>query len=272
MKKTFLIALFLLLPVSVLSKDAEPVLGDAKNYRYEHVIWDRIPISIDLPVSEERIIAFSEPVTIHNTDHRLTTEQVTILNNNGTLYITAKDEFGPVRVSATLKSGEVILLDLSAKKNADDRPIDVLVQSEAESNKESNQKKGGSSAINYISLVRYAIQSLYSPDRMIDRSKGITRFPMGTSKSVRLLKGTQTVDLPLVSWSKNGLYVTAVLVKNVSKNNQLISPSQFNGKWRAFSAYPVNQLAANGRRFDRTTVFLLSDQPFFKALESMRAF
>ena len=84
MKKIILIGMVALLPLYGMASDVVPSIGDSSQNRFEHVIWDRVPIAIDLPVGSERIISFPQPVTIHNTDTRLTTDKVQILNNNAT--------------------------------------------------------------------------------------------------------------------------------------------------------------------------------------------
>jgi integrating conjugative element protein (TIGR03749 family) len=266
-----LLILALFLPLVAFSADVSPMMGDAQALKFEHVIWDRVPIAIELPIDGERIISFPSPVSVHNIDARLTPDKISILNNNGTLYITAKKAFSAIRISVQLQSGTVVLIDLSGKKNADDRAVSVLLKSD-DHQTASSKAHGSQRGIHYAALMRYAVQHLYAPSRLIATSPDISRFPMRASQSVKLLKRSSTIAMPLASWSSKGLYVTAVLVDNVSNSSQAISPSMLNGRWLAFSAYPVNQLSPRGSQYDRTTLFLLSEQPFNKALTSMRGF
>ena len=62
----------------------------------EHVLWDRTPISFEIPLGKERMITFPESVIFHNTNPELTTDRVSTLNNAGTLYIQAKKAFDPI--------------------------------------------------------------------------------------------------------------------------------------------------------------------------------
>lgn len=270
MKKVKGLILSLLLVSSVSMADVLPKVNDSVAQTHsEHVVWDRTPIEFVAPINNERMITFPGSVIFKNTSSQLTSDRVSILNNAGTLYITAKKSFPPIRVSVQMKkTGEVILMDIAGKKNADASPVTVLLSQKPPPS--GHQHKMSSTAINYVTLMRYATQHLYSPTRLVHDDADIYRTAMYTSKSVNLFYGDKTIALPLMSWQGGDLYVTAVLVKNIMHHRIHLVPSQIHGSWLAESLYPNSLLQSSGQSRDRCTVFLVSTKPFNQALFSMK--
>ncbi len=243
------------------------------NVRFEHALWDGMPISFVVPVGQERILHFDSSVSLDNRNANLTSDKLSIMNNNGFLYIKAKKPFAPIRVPFVLKdSGTVVLVDLSASKKATDiAPVQVALQEKIGQGK-GIKKNATPQYVGYIQLIRYAIQNLYSPKRLIEGNLSINRAPMYTTKSLNISRFPGTLALPLASWQGTDLYVTAVLVKNIDKAPVKLDPRTLRGKWLAASFYPSNYLTRSGTLNDRTTVFLVSSRPFNFALKSAKGF
>ncbi|HLB57867.1 MAG TPA: TIGR03749 family integrating conjugative element protein, partial [Gammaproteobacteria bacterium] len=249
--------------------------ANTQQIQSEHVIWNKIPISFVVPVNTERLISFPGAVVFHNADATLTTDKIAILNNAGTLYIKAKQAFDPIRVPIILKeTGDVILLDLSAKANADDSPVEVLLPaSESDSNgtnKSASEMRTAS--VDYPRLMRFAIQQLYAPMRLVHEDSSLYRTPMYTSTSVFLVPNNKVITMPLISWRGGDLYITAILLKNLLRERVHLNPTELNGRWLAASYYPTHYLTPKGTEHDRTTLFLISNRPFNEALNSMREY
>lgn len=273
--KYLLLAASFLTPMSIaFASDVMPLKNVVQNQiQYDHVVWNGIPISFVAPVGHERILRFPSSVSLHNTNPNLTTNKVSILNNNGFLYVTAKKPFSAIRIPFVIKkTGEVVLVDLSAKNNAKSAPVSVVLQTNDNPNSNSNASGKKPQFVNFVSLMRYAIQHVYSPERLITQNTLITRAPMYTTKSVDLFNNSNVVAMPLVSWRGGNLYVTAVLLKNVWNQTVKLDPRNINGNWLSASFYPRNSLQENGSKHDRTTLFLISNQPFNGALNQMRGY
>lgn len=239
---------------------------------FEHVIWNKIPISFVVPVGQERILSFPGSVEIHNTNRKLTTDKISILNNEGTLYIKAKKAFSAIRIPIVVENKhEAVLVDLSAKANTDDTPVSVLFSGGNDGKAESTQSSS-SAAMNYVKLMRYAIQHLYSPLRIVHTNFNIARTPMYTSRTVDLVYGDNVMAMPLISWRGGNLYVTAVLLKNTWKQRIALDPRNLKGNWLAASFYPSNFVAPMGGQHDRTTLFVISARPFNDALNGMKEY
>ncbi len=276
-KITLLFSLFCIIDINAFALDISPSSNVVVNdVQYDHVVWDGIPIAFSVSVGQERILKFPGSVTLNNSNARLTTDKVSIQNNAGFLYIFAKKSFEPIRLDFTLLStGQVILVDLSAEKNASDTPVSVVLSDNNSQNTTSNnthQYQNNIQSVNDVTLMRYAIQHLYAPQRLISHNDSITRVPMETQRSVNLFDDKSAMAMPLISWNAGDLYVTAVLLKNNWDEKILLNPRNINGNFIAASFYPSRIINPKGSNNDRSTVFLVSNKPFNDALNKMKEY
>lgn len=250
----------------------------------EHIVWHKLPIPVDLPVGKERLISFSVPVRLgpcnvgHNTNTALTRDRLTLYNNAGTLYMTAHQVFSPQRLMVCLPSKQtVVYLDLQGKSVADDAPLSIVLPSVVHVNAiTTNQNRSPQITVDQVTLMRYAIQQLYAPERLLTAHPAITRTPMVTTKHVALFNQANVIALPLASWRSGHRYVTAVQVENPMAIPQALWTTDctqstqlcLRGNWQAVSFYPRIYLGVHGSSRDQTTVFVISSRPFGEALKA----
>lgn len=279
-KLTLLFSLFFIVGINAFALDVSPSSNVVVNdVQYDHVVWDGIPIGFAVPVGQERILKFPGSVTLNNSNARLTTDKVSIQNNAGFLYIKAKKEFRPIRLDFTLSStGQVILVDLSANDNVSNTPVSVVLSDNNNQNtsptspNNTHQDQNNIQSVNDVTLMRYAIQHLYAPERLISHNNSITRVPMETQQSVNLFDDKSVLAMPLISWNAGDLYVTAILLKNNWDEKILLNPRNINGNFIAASFYPSRIINSKGSNNDRSTVFLVSNEPFNDALNQMKEY
>lgn len=230
----------------------------------EHVVWDKTPIRIILPLNQERLIRF--PLAVSIVDSELE-NNVGVMKIQDALYFNAHEAFTNKRLIVQLMPyGEAIVLTLSAKEDANDiTPIEVVMAENDEADKPAVAK---SADINAVTLTRFGIQSLYSPERLLVTPPAITRTPMQTHRHITLVYGANITANPLISWHADDLYVTAIELKNELKKTITIDPRQLLGNWQTATFYPTNTLVRQGI----TTVFLTSNRPFGEALMDNREF
>lgn len=252
----------------------------------EHIVWRRTPIEINLPVGLERFVTFPSEVRFGYNKSLLPSSILRVENDNQTLYLLARKPFATQRTEARLSSGELILLDISAKNennkknkkpNANDNPIDIVLPKVGE-HKQANDPGEGSNddfnsniaSVNYVSLMRYAIQQLYAPERLLKASLLITRFPMETTHIAPLFYDDSATAMPLASWRGGDLYVTALLIKNLLNQSLRLDPRVLCGNWVAASFYPQVTLSPKGTAMNRdtSTLFVISKQPFSEAMHA----
>ncbi len=247
MKRT-IIALLLMLNLSVQATPSQS----------EHILWDKTPIVLELPINQERLIHFPQTLTFSYDAGKLNEETLQVTNVSGTLYLKALKEFEVTRAQVTLHDGTVILLDLKAQAVAPTNSLHVLLPSPNEviANKPEHRVVG------YVALMRYAIQQLYAPSRVLSRPDGIQRIPMQTARLVALHPHPDVKAMPLATYKDANHYVTSVLFRNLTDDTILLYPKALRGDFKAVVFYPSQTLKPKGNPQDSTTVFLITDKPF----------
>lgn len=242
----------------------------ANSSTFEHLVWDKTPIHLSLPIEQERMLIFPYPATI--LDNELEGFAI-IQKTKDTFYIKALKAFSSRAVVLRLNpNGEVLKLNLSAKETyTNTKPIQILFPEEPKPAVESAANPSGTS-INFITLTRFAIQSLYSPERLVEMPEGVERVAMRTTKRVTLVSGGGILAHPLQSFSGDGLVVTAIRINNLLSQKQSIEPDALYGKWESIAFYPSNTLSPKGSLGDETVVFVTSRKPFGEALNESQEY
>jgi integrating conjugative element protein (TIGR03749 family) len=235
----------------------------------EHIVWDKTPIHLNISLTEERLIHFPQAISIIDNEAG---DKIAVLKIQDALYLKGKEAFENKRLLVQLMpQGEVVILNLSAEEKVSNNiPVEIVLENKEEPN--SNQPETANSFdINAITLTRFAIQSLYAPQRLLVIPEGVGRIPMQTRRQISLIYGASLESRPLISWHGGAFYVTAVELKNLLNKEVIIDPRRMVGNWQTATFYPTNTLAPRGKE-DTATVFLVSDRPFNEALATGREF
>ncbi|HAT7797093.1 TPA: TIGR03749 family integrating conjugative element protein [Legionella pneumophila] len=232
----------------------------------EHLVWEKVPLVIELPINQERLVQFPQPIKI--IDQQLNAN-LEVLKVKDSLYLKAKEPFKDSRLIAQLlPEGEVVILNLKADEAAKNTtPIEILID---------NPKSTPSQNINQyeynaIQLTRFAIQALYSPERVREIPEGIYRTPMQTNKTIPLFYEASVEARPIASWRGGNLYVTAIELKNLLNKPLQLHFSKIMGQWQTASFFPKSTLPERNQH-ESTTLFVVSDKPFAEALSAHRRY
>lgn len=242
----------------------------------EHIVWQQTPINVSLPVGKERLVNFPVAVEFGYDKNVLPDNLLRVQNNNGTLYLLAKAPFTIQRVQVRCSNeGKIILLNLSAQKEASTTPLDIVLPhassalfSDVTHPLKQQDTETIDSTLGYLTLTRFAAQQLYAPKRLLTQPNTIYRTPMHTTKTVILLRDQSVLAMPLASWRRSDLTVTAVLLRNQLSQSLTLDPRNLCEEWRAATFFPHTLLAPAGQRADSTTVFLIANRSFADALAS----
>lgn len=230
----------------------------------EHLTWKGDPITLSLPLNKEKRIVFNEKVSV-DLKGALNTDQLRIFNNDKSLYLTAFQTFKTTRVFVTLKeSGEVLLIDLKTDEQTSDKTQYI------ESKSITTKGHEAVTDISYVDLIRFAWQQTYAPEKLINNNHEFSRVPMRTNKFISgLVYGDKVIAFPQASWMAGNHYVTIVLLRNkYAHPTDLDITKDLCGQWQAATIYPRASLKSYGNiKYDSTTLFLVSSQPFSKMLE-----
>lgn len=227
-----------------------------------HLVWDKSPIPITLPLNQDRVVHFPKAISIIDSE----LSDVNIMKAQDTLYLNAHHVFHNKRlIVQMMPQGEAIVLSLSANpESLDTTPIEIVSNEASEPSEQIEQ----SFEINPITLTRFAIQSLFSPERLLVTPLNVTRVPMQTTRVVHFMQGAAITARPLISWQYNNLYVTAIELKNDLNKSFVVNPKQFLGAWQTATLFPTNVV----NKGEITTVIVTSARPFNEALALKQEF
>ncbi len=235
----------------------------------EHVVWDRSPIQVMLPVGKERRIDFPVPVKLVVPNDGVSASKPIQIREDGSVYWTATKAFKKLRVQAITLTGYSYLLDVEAKKGAASHPIVIIDERvPVEEDEQTVAELRLTYDYDIVDLTRLAAQSIYAPERLVKALPGITRIPVsGQACASRLYRFHDLAFKPLASWQSPGVparYVTAVRVTSKSRETTVFDPRLLRGDWLAASAQH-SVLEPAGYDGDNTTWYLVSAGPFEEA-------
>ena len=242
----------------------------------ERVLWDKRPIGVHLQVGHERIIHFPDDVRYWLPD--TVKRHVSVLAANGVLYIRAVEPFPITRLRIQgLNDQQVYLLDITASEAAAVSDELIVMTKENTRNRSKEATAYKTTEDWRIRLTRYAAQQLYAPERLVGGDSAIKRIPVESKTSVPLIRGGLIEAVPIASWQGHGLTVTAVRVRNLSRqslqlqfdrsdSHQALDLSHLvRGDWLT-ATLQHDRLGAMGDETDTTTLYLVSNRSFVESL------
>ncbi len=226
----------------------------------ELIEWDRRPMDIALPVGAERIVILDRNVRVGLPRVISGADTLRVQSSGGVLYLLAHDEFDTQRVQLQdVESGEILLVDLSAREGASDEDIKI-VEPEADLAQADKPETTADAPLPPVpvALTRYAAQSLYAPMRTIETLPGVRRVPMRLPESLPTLMPSLPVEAtPLGAWTLDGHTVTAIQLTNRDARAFELDPRWLQGDFHS-AAFMHPTLGPRGGVDDTTTVFVVT--------------
>ena len=264
-----------------------------------HVMWNKDFINLQIPIGKEKIIEFCAPGSVtgcktigfmpYIPETLLQSGSLKYLGANGALYLTATKPFSNKLMQVSLQNsrGDTVFIRLSATYGASTDRIEILLSQQSQSNSSNqNASTDNHNKMNQGQLmpgqtkedssigdmVRWVAQQLYAPKRLLTQPNWIYRVPMHTDRFVALYQGGVVSSMPLASWQAGNYYITAVLIRNVLQDQQVVlTQNMLRGHWIASSFFrlsPLNPAVLTPAQTitDSTTAILVSTVPFDAAL------
>lgn len=236
----------------------------------ETIAWDKTPIALSLPVGKERMISF--PGAVQPGLPRQLASTLRIQTVADTLYIKAAEGFETTRMPVReIGTGRIYLLDLKGEEAAPTTPVRIAVSGEAASDASVMLRTTAPASVGptpdhgLMTLTRFAAQQVYAPERLIAPLAGVTRTPMTRTVAPQIFEGAFVEVTPLASWrARNGLYVTALKLKNRLNERFEVDPRRIRGEWLATTLHH-RALGPRGADSDTTTAYVVSDKRFEEA-------
>lgn len=111
----------------------------------------------------------------------------------------------------------------------------------------------------FAGLARSAAMAVRQQDPTAALPEGLQPAPLGSRDSLSPLPGLEA--RPAASWTRDGLYVTALQVVNLGPHAERIAPTLIPGRWAAM-VIERPTIAPNGAADSWTWVYAISRQPF----------
>lgn len=236
-----------------------------------HLMWEGNPLQVILPIGKEKRLIFMESVTV-DVKGALNNDQLRIVNNDKSIYLTALKYFSPTRIYVTLQNGTVIIIDLTTNNTAsgttqfvDDKQEESIPVPNNPIDKISNK----SEPLTYVDLIRFAYQELYAPTKFLEYLMPYLRVPMHTEVfTSNLIYGDKVIAHPIASWNAGNYYVTAIALQNKYEYPTYINiRKDLCGDWLAATLYPHATLESHGDTLhDSATLFLVSRETFSETI------
>ncbi|MBY6346097.1 TIGR03749 family integrating conjugative element protein [Providencia rettgeri] len=256
-----------------------------KPHGVERAVFNRAPVRAPLPVGIERMITLPAPAALHVPSDMSKIARIEVIDR--TMYITALQEFTPVRIIAELiDSGQQIPFDLVADSTTASARSELQVfvvassspgtegiggdgpasQAAAQATSMANahtlsQQMAESAPTDMVQLTRYAARQLYAPKRLATPFSGVQQVEVTAEPIANLIRGVNVVSTPVGQWRSGQLYVTAVLIKNRSHNPLEIPLEQVRGQWIAATAQH-GRIGPAGSETDTTAIYLVCQRRF----------
>lgn len=279
--------------------------------------WSDMPITLNLPINQQVVIHFNHPLYTNNVKTTLTSDEVNLVNNGGSLYVTAKKAFQPTLYPVNLTGTKTTVMlqfkgidaTTSTDSSNDNAPLTTLCYTIVTHTQKTQKATENTGSVNAplmsnansiaaatelndlntgfdgvytqerqiipspISLTRFAIQQLGNP-RLRERVSNIYRTPMQSQKIIDLYPIATIESLPKVQWQSGNLYVTAVLLVNMSKIQEVLDPRLVHGYFLSASFYPTNVLSPLNSKgsSNQTWLIVVSNLPFHQAIHTFNPF
>ncbi len=242
----------------------------------KNLVWKGDPLIVSLSKNNEKRIVFPSAVLV-DVKGALTTDQLRIVNNDKSLYLTALSVFPKTRIYVTLQdTGDVVLVDLVVNDHADiatqyvttikghnDIKQNISFQNNQTSSSNDDED------LSTVDLMRFAFQQLYAPAQIQESFTVYNRVSMHAEQFVPdLVYGDKVISHPVGSWIAGNRYVTAIALQNKYPYTTHIDiRNDLCGNWQAAVIYPRTTLLFHGEQFhDSTMLFLVSQKPFNEAM------
>ncbi len=233
------------------------LLALAFNASAERLLYSDVPVKLAIPIDHEIVLRLPQacavglPVSLSSI--------LRVESAGSVLLLKATAAFESTRIALRgLSSNRIYLLDVRAAAKNSTADIE-LIDATMPSAELAEPAPSVDTVDPWVALVRYAAREFYAPTRLRGGIAAI-RVPVATTP-VDLYRGGSVSTTPAAAWQYQGIYLTAITVRNTTPDARELDPRLLRGDWLAASAQH-NVLQPAGHDGDLTMLYLLSSRPF----------
>ncbi len=250
--------------------------------------WDKSVIQLELIVGVEQLVHFNGPATVGLPPSLANNDVFRHLFTSETAYWKAMRPFSTQRIKMRLdKTGEFVLFDVTARTEKQPpkavEPMVIVTEKAATLQQHKSGHKTKKDAITMFDLLRFAVQTDYSPPRVVTKLSGVKALDDKVRSDLsKLYNNTDNskVDMFVKNmWQAHGWYVTSIIVRNRTKSIVKIDPSKMQHTAKSKVNGVNNQFIASAmirriigpkggkRRSDSSMIYIVTEHPFSKVIE-----
>lgn len=121
----------------------------------------------------------------------------------------------------------------------------------------------------YVELTQYAAKSVRLTAKKREKVAGISPVKLANTRSANLLYDSRVKAIPIASWHKGGIHVTAIALYNLSNATVNVDFKHLKGKWLS-SSIESAKLTRQGDFGDSTYLYLVSAGSFNDIAEQIK--
>lgn len=240
---------------------------------YRTVFWRGTPVSLSMAVGQEKILSFSEDV-----QWSVPKALIGIIRGEavaGQVYLTSDIPFDKARFRFRgIDTNRHYVIDLSASDQGQSEAVRIRIDEPDDRAARSPVPASDQQRPSGIpQLTRYAFQSVYAPERLIDKPWDVEQARLVRVETLEhLLVGYRVRARPLAQWrSHTGDYAIAIALENQEARTITLDPRKMRRSDRWLSLSMINdQLGPRGSRQGKTTIVIVADGRWGEVSEWLR--
>lgn len=225
--------------------EARPVLENVKS---RSLIYEGVPVPIELPLNREVRIHLDESVEIGLPV--ALTAKLDVASVHGVVYLTALQSFSTQRLALKgTQSGRFVLLDVSATSDVEDVET-VFIRTDG-----SKAAPDSPPSFTAVQLMRYVVRATLAPGRPKALPPQIKRTLLAIPQD-RLYREFAVDSRLLAAWRTDSFLALAIELGNQSSDAIALDPVEIRGVWHA-AAFQHTRLLPQGKHGASTVMFLV---------------
>ncbi|MBE0469926.1 MAG: DUF3438 family protein [Methyloprofundus sp.] len=200
--------------------------------KQERVVFDNQPIAVGLVPGAERVVEFPDVIQVGVPAQVMNLfTGLTFVDNK--LFITLKEQIKqPLRLIVRGADGTNYILNIVDTESSPPGRLVVHRSTDSDSVRGQSTRPGAPQHIDsYPFLTRYAMQSLYAPERLIQTNYSLSQLSVNARPMMHFFRcsnqSTACRSLrvtPIAGWQSQRHYITALKIENLSEHAVEVDP------------------------------------------------
>jgi integrating conjugative element protein (TIGR03749 family) len=213
------------------------------------LVWNGVPLKITMPINDEIALRLPAPAEVG-----LMSDAALSVQSVGNVVLLRATQATKVRVALrSLSNNQMFLIDVTASRGSPIQeyvlslpdPIAPVLQPDPQTDMR-------------VALTRFAAREFYAPNRLRGGLRAV-RVPV-SNQVMPLYRGASMETRALAAWQHGRYFVTAISVRNLTRDYRDLDPRQLRGEWLS-ATFQHTGVGPAGTDRAHTLLYLVSTQP-----------